>query len=283
MRQNFKSTARAAIAVLALASFGPAFAQPTTPEPAPVAAVQAQTPAGLKGLEIARRSDRTDSGFGDSRVEAKMILRNAAGQETSRSFSFTTLEKASENEGDKSLVVFNSPKDVQGTALLSHAKILDPDDQWLYLPALKRVKRIASANKSGAFVGSEFSFEDFTITEVNKFAYVYLREEVVDGVKMDVVERVPLYEKSGYTRQISWIDQKDFQTRKVEFYDRKATLFKTLILSDYRQYGTIWRAHRLVMTSHQTKKVTELSYGTFTFKAGLTAADFEQGVLTRIR
>ena len=102
-----------------------------------------------RGFEIAARSDRTDLGFGDSKVELTMTLRNAAGQESSRSLRITTLEKPDESVGDKSLVVFDTPRDIEGTALLSHAKILDPDDQWLYLPALKRVKRLSSANKSG--------------------------------------------------------------------------------------------------------------------------------------
>ena len=92
-----------------------------------------------KGFDIAARADRTDNGFADSSVDVTMVLRNAAGQETTRSMSFTTLEKENEDVGDKSLVLFNTPRDIEGTALLSHAKILDPDDQWLYLPALKRV------------------------------------------------------------------------------------------------------------------------------------------------
>ena len=106
-----------------------------------------------KGFKIAARSDRSDTGYGDSKVEMTMILRNAAGDETTRSISFTTLERENEDVGDKSLVLFNTPRDIKGTALLSHAQILEPDNQWLYLPALKRVKRISSSNKSGPFVG----------------------------------------------------------------------------------------------------------------------------------
>ena len=212
-----------------------------------------ESPEAQKGYEISARSDRTDHGFGDSKVDATMILRNAAGQVSERSLSFSTLEKEDESVGDKSLVIFNSPKDVEGTALLSHAKILEPDDQWLYLPALKRVKRISSANKSGPFVGSEFAFEDFTITELNKFTYEYVGEEEVDGMMMDVVARFPRYEKSGYTKQISWIDQDIHQARKVEFYDRRGDLLKTLTLSDYRDYDGIWRAHKFTMVKPQDK------------------------------
>jgi len=168
--------------------------------------LQATTPED-KGFEIAARSDRSDRGFVDSEVKLTMTLRNKAGQESNRILQIKTLELADEDLGDKSLIVFNSPADIDGTALLSHARILDPDDQWLYLPALKRTKRISSVNKSGPFVGSEFAFEDFTALELNKYTYKYLREEEYQGMLSDVIERYPRYQHSGYTRQVSWIDQ----------------------------------------------------------------------------
>ena len=235
------------------------------------------------GFEIAARADRTDLGFGDSEVELRMILRNAAGQESSRALRITTLEKPNESVGDKSLVVFDTPRDIEGTALLSHAKILDPDDQWLYLPALKRVKRISSANKSGPFVGSEFAFEDFTAIELNKFDYTYVGKEPCGDLVCDVVERTPRYENSGYTKKVSWVDQTDFQLRKVEFYDRRGDLLKVLELRDYRNYDGIWRAHRLSMNNVQTNKQTDLVYGDYTFNTGLAENDFVKGRLSRLR
>lgn len=237
-----------------------------------------------KGFDIAARADRTDNGFADSRVDVTMVLRNAAGQETTRSMSFTTLEKENEDVGDKSLVLFNTPRDIEGTALLSHAKILDPDDQWLYLPALKRVKRISSSNKSGPFVGSEFAFEDFTAVELNKYDYNWLREEACGELTCDVVERTPRYDNSGYTRQISWVDQTHFQIRKVEFYDRRDSLLKVLELKDYRQYDNgIWRTHLMTMSNLQTKKQTDLVYSDYEFGVGLDQNDFVKGRLARLR
>ena len=236
-----------------------------------------------RGFEIAARSDRTDLGFGDSEVELQMVLRNAAGQESTRSLRIATLEKPDEGVGDKSLVVFDTPRDIEGTALLSHAKILDPDDQWLYLPALKRVKRISSANKSGPFVGSEFAFEDFTAIELNKFEYTYVGEEPCGELGCDVVERTPRYENSGYTKQVSWVDQIDFQLRKVEFYDRRGDLLKVLELEDYRNYDGVWRAHKLSMSNVQTNKQTDLIYGDYTFDTGLAENDFVKGRLSRLR
>jgi hypothetical protein len=236
-----------------------------------------------RGYDIAARSDRTDLGFGDSEVELQMVLRNAAGQESTRSLNIATLEKPDESVGDKSLVVFETPRDIEGTALLSHAKILDPDDQWLYLPALKRVKRISSANKSGPFVGSEFAFEDFTAIELNKFDYTFIREEPCGDLMCDVVEREPRYENSGYTRQVSWIDQQDYQIRKVEFYDRRGDLLKVLELKDYREYDGVWRAHLLSMNNVQTNKQTDLVYGEYVFSTGLSEKDFVKGRLSRLR
>jgi len=237
-----------------------------------------------QGYEIAARSDRSDRGFGDSQVKLEMILRNAAGDETTRELSLNTLEITDEDVGDQSLIVFDTPRDIEGTALLSHAKILDPDDQWLYLPALKRVKRISSVNKSGPFVGSEFAFEDFTALELNKYTYLYVREEACGGMTCDVVERKPRYEHSGYTRQLSWIDQTDYQTRKVEFFDRRGELLKTLTMSDYRKYqDRFWRSHQLDMVNHRTGKTTNLIYDDYEFDTGLTNRDFTKGVLERQR
>ena len=245
--------------------------------------VRGDTEAERTGFEIAARADRTDRGFINSEVELEMVLRNAAGKESRRTLKISTLEVADESVGDKSLVIFDNPNDIKGTALLSHANILDPDDQWLFLPALKRVKRISSANKSGPFVGSEFAFEDFTALELNKYNYTYLREEEVDGLGTDVVERTPRYENSGYTRQVSWVDRDIYQVRKVEFYDRRGDLLKTLTLNDYRNYDGVWRSQRMEMVNHQTGKSTDFIYGDYQFDVGLEEGDFIKGRLARLR
>jgi len=237
-----------------------------------------------KGFEIAARSDRSDVGFGDSLVELKMVLRNATGEAATRELSLRTLEKPDEKVGDKSLIVFSNPPDTAGTALLSYAKILDADDQWLYLPSLKRIKRIASGNKSGPFVGSEFAFEDFTSQELNKYRYKYLRTEPCGELTCDVLERYPLYKNSGYSKQVGWVDQTDFQVRKIEFHDRRGDLLKTLTMAQYRQYANkFWRAHQLSMVNHKTGKSTDLIYSDFKFGTGLSEHDFDKSVLKRIR
>jgi outer membrane lipoprotein-sorting protein len=100
----------------------------------------------------------------------------------------------------------------------------------------------------------------------------------------DVLERQPRYENSGYTKQIAWVDQIDFQIRKVEFYDRRGDLLKVLELTDYREYENgIWRAHKLSMSNVQTKKQTDLVYDDYIFDTELSDSDFVKGRLSRLR
>jgi hypothetical protein len=246
-------------------------------------AVSAQTPEE-RGLEIALEIDARDQGFRDSRVEMQMLLRNAEGQTSTRSLWLETLETEDPEVGDKSLTFFEEPGDIEGTAFLSFTKILEPDDQWLYLPALKRVKRISSANKSGPFVGSEFAYEDLTSFEVGKYDYRYTGEEPCGDITCYVIERFPKYENSGYTRQIAWVDTQEYRIVKVDFYDRKDSLLKTLESTEWNQYlNQYWRAHTLHMVNHQTGKETILTFQPYEFQQGLSERNFNKSRLARIR
>ena len=235
-----------------------------------------------RGLAIAREADRRDTGWSDQRAELEMVLRNRSGDQSTRELRISTLEVS--GDGDKSLSIFDSPGDVKGTAFLSFTHSTRPDDQWLYLPALKRVKRISSANKSGPFVGSEFAYEDLTSQEVDRYTYRYLRDEAVDGHPCFVMERYPTYEHSGYARQVVWMDQQMYQPRKVDFYDRKNALLKTLSFHEYQQYlGRYWRAARMEMLNHQTGKSTSLAWSNYRFGTGLDERDFDRNSLKRAR
>jgi outer membrane lipoprotein-sorting protein len=161
---------------------------------------------------------------------------------------------------------------------------LKPDDQWLYLPALKRVKRISSRNKSGPFMGSTFAFEDLGSQEVEKYTYNYLRDEPCGDWVCHVVERYPAYEHSGYTRQVVWLDSEAFRMVKSEFYDRKKSLLKTLNAGDFQQFlGHYWRPGRMNMDNHQTGKSTLLEWTDYQFKTGLSERDFRSQTLKRVK
>jgi outer membrane lipoprotein-sorting protein len=234
-----------------------------------------------KGLEIAKEADRRDEGFGDSKSRMVMILRNKRGQESKRELEIRTLEV--KGDGDKSLTVFHTPRDVRGTALLTFSHGVDSDEQWLYLPALRRVKRIASNNQSGPFMGSEFAYEDLSSQEVDKYTYKYLKDEKIEGVDCFLIEQYPVRKDSGYTRLQTWIDKDEYRVRKIDFYDRKGALLKTLTPSDYKQYlGKHWRANKMNMVNHQTGKSTELIWSEFEFKTGLEDDDFTRTRLQQV-
>ena len=235
-----------------------------------------------RGLEIAKESKARDTGWQDYQVELVMTLRNKAGQESMRHIRLKNLEVI--GDGDKSLSIFDRPRDVKGTAFLSFSHPLGNDDQWLYLPALKRVKRISSKNKSGPFMGSEFSYEDLSSFEVEKYQYKYLTQEPCGKLTCFVVENTPQYKHSGYTKIITWIDTEAYRTHKVEYYDRKGSLLKTLTFYDYKQYqGKFWRQDRSEMLNHQTGKSTLLNWENYQFSVGLTDKDFNKNVLKRVR
>ncbi|MCF6219284.1 MAG: outer membrane lipoprotein-sorting protein [Gammaproteobacteria bacterium] len=241
----------------------------------------AETPQ-QRGLAIATAADEADNGWGDSSATMIMTLRNRQGDTTQREIRNRQLEVA--GDGDKSLSIFDSPNDVKGTAFLSHTHATKADDQWLYLPALKRVKRISSNNKSGPFMGSEFAYEDITSQELAKYSYRWLKDELYDGRESHVIERIPTYKHSGYTQQIVWIDSTTLQALKVDFYDRKGALLKTLTNHEYQQYNDkFWRAGRMEMVNHITGKSTTLSWTDYKFSNGYTHRDFDKNSLKRIR
>ncbi|MGB5812269.1 MAG: outer membrane lipoprotein-sorting protein [Polyangiales bacterium] len=238
-------------------------------------------PAEDKGLEIAVEADRRDTGFSDTTADMVMILRNQRGQESKRELEIRTLEV--KGDGDKSMTVFHNPRDVRGTALLTYSHGVKPDDQWLYLPALRRVKRIASNNKSGPFMGSEFAYEDLSSQEVDKYKYRYLKDDQVDGVACFLIERYPVDKDSGYTKQQVWIDKEEYRVRKIDYYDRKAQLLKTFTPSGYQEYlGKYWRADKMMMINHQNGKSTELIWTNYKFKNGLKDGDFTRTRLTQV-
>ncbi len=235
-----------------------------------------------KGLAIAIEADKRDEGFGDSTANMTMELRNKQGDTSTRYIRIKTLEVI--GDGDKSLSIFDEPADVKGTAFLTFSHAVKPDDQWLYLPALKRVKRINSKNKSGPFMGSEFAYEDIASQEVQKYTYKYLRDETLNGIDSFVVERYPAYEHSGYTRQVAWFNKAEYRPEKVVFYDRKNSLLKTLTYDDYQQYlDQYWRAHQMHMENHQTGKSTTLKWNNYQFRTGLSDRDFNKNSLKRAR
>ncbi len=235
-----------------------------------------------KGLEIANKAEVADNGWKSYSNTLTMTLTNRNGQQTTRQMHGYFMEV--KGDGDKSMTIFDTPADVKGTASMTYTHKVGDDDQWLYLPSIKRVKRISSSNKSGPFMGSEFAFEDLSSQEVEKFTYKYVGEGKANGFDSYMVERYPVSKSSGYKRNVVWFNKANYRPEKIEFYDRKNSLLKTLTFSGYKQYlSKFWRAHKMEMVNHQNGKETLLQFSKMEFGIALTDDDFSQNALKRAR
>lgn len=211
-----------------------------------------------QGLEIAKKVDAWNDGYQGESSTMEMVLVNAHGDRTTRKMRSWQIEK--EGDGDRSRIEFDWPADVKGTRMLTWSHRRSNDDQWLFLPAINRVKRISSNNKSGSFMGSEFAYEDLGSQEVEKYKHRYLGDETLDGRKTWKLERVPVDEESGYSKHVAWIDQQYMQPLEIEYFDRKGELLKTATFSGYAKFGKWYRPASIVMVNHQTKKESHLTW-----------------------
>lgn len=244
------------------------------------AARAADTPEA-RGEALARAADAALRGYADSQARLEMILTSPAGETASRVLTVRSRENAS---GDQVLMTFQTPRDLAGTALLSWNHPQGDDEQWLWLPAVKRVKQIGARNKSGPFMASEFAFEDIATPYWQKYRYRFLREEKLDGQPCAVVERTPLDANSGYTRQLVWIDTNDSLIRRIDYYDRRNTLLKTYAARGFQRYdGKHWRPAEMHMQNLQTQRQTLLRWSNYRFGLGFSEADFNQNALQRAK
>ncbi len=218
----------------------------------------AQT-AEKKGYDIAKKMDAAHNGFKGESFDAELILLSAKGDKVSRKMSGRTLEKS--GDGDNTILVFTSPADVKGTKVLTWTHKSGTDDQWIFLPSVRRVKRISAQNKTGSFMGSEFSYEDLTGDELEKYKYKFLREEKLGKRDTWVIERYPVDKHSGYKKHVVWVDKEYLAEVQVDLYDRKGTLFKTALFVNYKKLnGLGWRPEKIMIANHQTKKRSTLAF-----------------------
>jgi hypothetical protein len=240
------------------------------------AVVRAESPEA-KGLRLAREADGANNGFRTEKSTLTMELINAHGETTSRKMVLEIVEV--DGDGDRSKSTFEWPADVKGSKMLTWTHKRGDDDQWLFLPEIKRVKRISSNNKSGSFMGSEFAYEDLNSQEVEKFTYRWLAEVKEQGRDCHQIERVPVDKNSGYKRQVLWMDKEYHQPIRIDYYDRKNELLKTAMFSKHTKHGKLWRIGRIEVANVQTRKKSILTWEHRQVGTALDPATFESASL----
>ncbi len=209
--------------------------------------------------------------------ESTLLLINDKGQQRERKSE--TLSKLQSNGVDSSLVVkFLTPADIKGTAYLQIEHSASDDDQWIYLPALKKSRRLVANNKKDSFVGSDFSYGDILLPKVDAYQHTLVRSEKIDGQDCYVIESTPKDEaekrNTGYSKKINWIRQDNFLDIKVEYYDVGGRLYKTQTSSNHKLIEPDtkrWLALHREMVNHQTGHKTVLNFDKI--DAGIPVAD----------
>jgi hypothetical protein len=204
--------------------------------------------------------------FKSLQADSHMALINAKGQKRERR-STNHIKLQPNGIDSKFLVKFSSPTDIKGTSFLQVEHSAGEDDLWIYLPALKKSRRLVASNKKDSFVGSDFSYGDILLPRVDLYRHVLLRSEAVDGHDCFVVESTPANESvrshSGYSRKITWVRKDNFLETKVEYFDLSGRLLKTQRVAEHKLIEPEtqrWLALSREMTNHQSGHKTVLRF-----------------------
>ena len=183
---------------------------------------------------------------------------------------------------EKNIMFFMSPADVKNTSFMNWSYDSDkPDDQWIYLPALKKVKRISSDSKSDYFMGSDFTYDDLGDRKLDADVHKLLREETVDGIACYVVESVPKDEDYMYSKTITWIRKDNFVGVKREFYDEDGELLKTLSIKEVKNVSGIWIITHSEMHNVQKDHKTIMKLTDVKINTGVPASMFTERMMMR--
>ncbi|UTC61751.1 outer membrane lipoprotein-sorting protein [Treponema sp. OMZ 787] len=207
----------------------------------------------LTGRDIMQKASNREKAVTDS-FKMRMTLINSNGKKRVR--EVTAYSKDYGNE-EKTVMVFLLPADVKGTGYLAYSydDTSKNDDRWLYIPALKKAKRISGSSSQDDFMGTEFTYEDMGSRKVDDYKHSLLGEEKIDSKDCWKIESVPV-KKSMYSKFISWIDKESLLNVKAEFYDEQGEILKVLTVSGIEKKDGFWTGNKMEMNNLQKKRKT---------------------------
>lgn len=217
------------------------------------------------GTEIMRKVYDRPTG-GDMKASLTMTLRNARGDSRVR-----TIQQFLKTSPDveKKLMFFLEPADVRNTAFMnwSYTAAGKNDDQWIYLPALKRIKRISSSGKSDYFMGSDFTYDDLGDRHPDEDTHRLTGTEEIDGKKCLIVESITKEKGYMYSRTVTWVIDSLWIGLKKEFYDAEGKLLKTLSVNEYAEINSYWTVthtemHTIAKNHTTIMKLADIKYDT---------------------
>jgi len=233
----------------------------------------------LTGREIIDKVYNLPSGD-DQTSDLTMTLINKSGSERVRKIKQFTKDFG---DVEKSIMFFTAPADVKNTSFMNWTYD-DPsksDDQWIYLPALKKVKRISSDSKSDYFMGSDFTYDDLGDRKLDDDTHKLLREETIDGVDYYVVESIPKDEDYMYSKTITWIRKDNFIGLKKEFYDEDGELLKTLKIKKFKEISGFIVITHSEMENVQKNHRTSMNLDNVKINTGIPNSKFSERMMMR--
>ncbi len=234
--------------------------------------------AQLTGRQIVEKAYNQPTG--DDRVSTlTMTLINSHGKTRVRK-----IQQFMKDFGDveKSIMFFVSPADIKNTSFMNWSYNSDKaDDQWIYLPALKKTKRISSDSKSDYFMGSDFTYDDLGDRKLDADEHKLIKEENVDGVDCYVVESLSKDEDYMYSKTITWINKSNFMGVKKEFYDEDGELLKILSIGKAEKISGFWTITKSEMNNVQKNHKTTIELSNVKINTGVPASKFSERMMMR--
>lgn len=218
-------------------------------------------------------------------MKAKVLMRLVSRDGKERIREFTMLRKDLQEGGDQRYFIsFSRPADVRDMTFMVWKYPQRDDDRWLYIPALKLVRRIAANDKRSSFVGSDFTYEDVSGRDVEDDAHKLLREEKAEGKETYVIESVPKDHRSAdFGRKVSWIDKASFLPLKEEYYDPRGDLSRAFSADEIEQVQGLWTITKRTMKNAQSGHRTEVTFEEVKYNLGLSEELFSERSLRNPR
>lgn len=229
----------------------------------------------LSGLNIATKWDNRPKGK-DLSTKANFTLINKRGQQRVRLTRRYWMDiEGKKGFDEKTIIFFDRPTDVKGTSMLnwSYMDIGKDDDQWLYLPALRKIKRIASSDKEKAFMGSDLTFDDMGDRQVEEDTHKLVKVEEYNGKLCYVVEMTPKEKDYMYSKKLKWIDKTELIDYRTDFFDRKGRFLKRQLV-EWKQVDGIWVATKLEVKNDQTGHSTVVDITDIKLNSGIKESMF---------
>jgi len=243
------------------------------------AAAPAALAQDLSAEEVMRRADG-DHRADDERGLVDMVI---VGDDDSRQRrEMEVLIKTGEGDDDMNIMRFVAPANVRGTAVLTVEATGRADDQWLYLPALRKTKRIASSQRTQRFAGTDFTYEDLRSEDFEGFDYRFGDDAELEGRACYVVIATPKDgHESGYSRREIYVEKERFLVHKIEYYDARERHQKTFEARGFEEVDGLWRASMSGMEDHQRGTQTVWRFKERDINPGLPDSTFTVRTLER--